>query len=165
MASLRLTGVRALLEVAPGLPHVTGPARLLVQAIVNLVVNAADAAEPAPTPERRWVTLRARTEQGTVHISVEDGGPGLSDEVRRRLFEPFFTTKGTRGTGLGLALVREHVGRCGGQVEAENVPGAGARFTIRLPVAAGTQPLGVPAGSTHGTEGIEKEHVRRVVVA
>jgi len=45
------------------------------------------------------------------------------------------TTKGAHGTGLGLALVREYVARCGGTVEGGNRSGGGARFTIRLPAA------------------------------
>jgi signal transduction histidine kinase len=138
IASVRLSGLGTRLEIAEGLPAAVGSPRLLVQALVNLVVNAAEAAEAAPSDHRRWVALSARADRDAVVISVEDGGPGLSEEAERRLFEPFFTTKGTRGTGLGLALVREHVARCGGSIEGENARGAGARFTIRLPLRAAT---------------------------
>jgi C4-dicarboxylate-specific signal transduction histidine kinase len=142
LASTRLRSVRAQREVAPGLPQVRANRRSMVQALVNLLANAVEAAETADTPARRWVTARAEAVREGVAIIIEDGGPGLSPEVARRLFEPFFTTKGAKGTGLGLALVREQVGRCGGTVEGVNRVEGGARFTIWLPQAA---PVPAPA--------------------
>jgi two-component system, NtrC family, sensor kinase len=139
LASVRLRSVRVQRDEAGDLPPVRGSRRLLVQALVNLLANAAEAAEGMPDPGRRWVALRAAPERGGVAITVEDGGPGLSEEALRHLFEPFFSTKGTRGTGLGLALVREHAARCGGTVEGANRPGAGAAFTLWLPRAEVTQ--------------------------
>jgi len=135
LASPRLRSVRAHWEAAPGLPQVRGSRRLLVQALVNLLANAVDAAEGAPDHDRRWVTARAAQEGGGVAISVDDGGPGLTPEVAAHLFERFFTTKGAKGTGLGLAMVREHVAGCGGTVEGANRPEGGARFTVWLPPA------------------------------
>jgi signal transduction histidine kinase len=67
---------------------------------------------------------------------VEDNGPGMSEEVRRRIFEPFFTTKEPGvGTGLGLSvsymiITNNHKGT----ISAESEPGKGARFIIRLPL-------------------------------
>lgn len=135
LASLRLATVRSTWSAEPSLPRVEGSRRLLVQALVNLATNAADAASTAADPTRRWVSARAcRCDDGVV-IHVDDGGPGLSPEVAGHLFEPFVSSKGSHGTGLGLALVREHVARCGGTVEGENRSEGGARFTIRLPAA------------------------------
>lgn len=74
-----------------------------------------------------------------VRISVEDAGPGLPSSERTRVFERFyrghaaFQRGAGKGTGLGLALVAEHIRRHGGRVWAEEVEGGGARFTIELP--------------------------------
>lgn len=135
LASLRLATVRSTWSAEPALPRVEGSRRLLVQALVNLATNAVDAASTATDPTRRWVSARASRCDDTVVIHVDDGGPGVSPEVAAHLFEPFVSTKEARGTGLGLALVREHVARCGGTVEGGNRSEGGARFTIRLPAA------------------------------
>jgi signal transduction histidine kinase len=147
LASVRLATVQASWSATPGLPQVQGIRRFLVQALLNLAANAADAADSASDPDRRWVTARAYPAAGGVAIDVDDGGPGLTAEVAAHLFEPFVSTKGTKGTGLGLALVREHVARCGGTVEGGNRCGGGARFTIRLPAAGAPAVPGCrPAG-------------------
>ncbi len=133
LASVRLEGVRATWSAEAGLPAVRGNRRLLVQAFVNLAANAADAASTSVDPERRWVVARAGRCPGGVVVSFDDGGPGIPPRVAAHLFEPFTTTKGAKGTGLGLALVREHVARCGGTIEGGNRSDGGARFTVRLP--------------------------------
>ena len=148
LASARLATVHASWSAAPGLPQVRGNRRLLVQALVHLVVNAADAAASAPETSRRWVTARAHPAAGGVAIDVDDGGPGLSPEVVQHLFEPFVSTKGTNRAGLGLALVREHVAQCGGTVQGGNRDSGGARFTICLPAdAPGALHEAIPSGS------------------
>ncbi len=101
---------------------------------MNLIANAADAAREAP-PDRAVVEVRASAENGVVLVSVDDRGAGIRPEARARLFEPFFTTKGARSAGLGLALAREYVTRCGGTIEASDRPGGGARFVVRLAAA------------------------------
>jgi len=131
LASGRLSGARVARQVAAPLPRPVASHRLLVQALVNLLVNSADAVAGVP-PERRWVKVAAEQRDGQVVVEVEDGGPGLAPEILARLFEPFHSTKGTAGTGLGLALTREQVRSCGGSIEGGNRPGGGAIFTIRL---------------------------------
>ena len=133
LASLRLATVRSTWSAEAALPRVEGSRRLLVQALVNLATNAVDAAATSGDPARRWVTARASRCSDGVVIHVDDGGPGVAPHVADQLFEPFVSTKGSSGTGLGLALVREHVARCGGTVEGGNRSEGGARFTIRLP--------------------------------
>jgi two-component system, NtrC family, sensor kinase len=145
LASLRFAKVNSTWSVEPGLPRVAGNHRLLVQALVNLATNAADAASSSGDPASRWVSATAARLGGEVVIHVDDGGPGISQHVSEHLFEPFVSTKGADGTGLGLTLVREHVARCGGTVEGGNRKGGGARFTIILPVAPSERgPLGSP---------------------
>ena len=72
--------------------------------------------------------------EGWLELAVADDGPGIPPEVRERIFEPLFSTR-PFGVGLGLPLVRRIVEQHGGELVVESSPGAGARFTIRLPVA------------------------------
>ncbi|HEX8818346.1 MAG TPA: ATP-binding protein [Archangium sp.] len=101
----------------------------LSQIIINLLLNAVQA-----MGGEGKVRLATRSEGGDVLLVVEDAGPGIPEEVMPRLFEPFFTTKEPgQGTGLGLAVSRSLAEGMGGRLTAENVPGDGARFSVRLP--------------------------------
>jgi two-component system, NtrC family, sensor kinase len=138
LASVRLGGSGHVeLALEPDLPEVSLSQRHVVQVMVNLLLNAADAVEQAQPPRQPRISVRARREEGGVSLLVEDNGPGIPLEVMPRLFEPFFTTKPPgKGTGLGLALCRDYVTRAGGTLHAENRPEGGARFVLRLPQAS-----------------------------
>ena len=127
-----LSTVKAERPPLEGLPTVLGLAPFLESALEALLVNAAEAARQSPGGQ---VRLMARPEGDELHLIVEDDGPGLSAEVQQRLFEPFFTTKGPSRSGLGLAVAREQVLRCGGSLEGSGRPEGGARFTLRLRLA------------------------------
>ena len=135
LASVRLRSLgEVALDVTPGLPRVRLGQRHLVQVLMNLLLNAADAVEGAVPPRRAHIVVSAREVEGGVRLEVEDNGPGIPPEVLPRLFEPFFTTKPSgKGTGLGLALCREYVSRAGGMLQAENRAEGGARFVLVLP--------------------------------
>jgi signal transduction histidine kinase len=137
LASVRLReGGEVALALAPGLPTVRLGQRHMVQVLVNLIINAADAAQSAHPPRRPHIKVSAHREAGVVCLRVEDNGPGIPLDVLPRLFEPFFTTKPPgKGTGLGLALCRDYVARVGGTLHAENHSG-GACFVLMLPVAS-----------------------------
>jgi signal transduction histidine kinase len=105
---------------------------VLVQVLVNLLVNAAQAV-PEPRTDGR-VKIRAEREDGKVRIHVEDNGAGMTGDVLRRVFEPFFTTKPLgSGTGLGLAVSRGLLVSLGGDLRLASRPGAGTCATIELP--------------------------------
>nr|WP_255651507.1 MULTISPECIES: HAMP domain-containing sensor histidine kinase [unclassified Corallococcus] len=142
LASVRLRSLGVVeRDVAQGLSPARVTARHLVQVLVNLLLNAADALEAARSSKPAHVTLRARMEDGRVRVEVEDNGPGIPEAALPRLFEPFFTTKPPgKGTGLGLALCRDYVARAGGTLDAENRAEGGARFILRLPVAGAASP-------------------------
>jgi signal transduction histidine kinase len=111
------------------------PARLRVRAdagqlrrvLLNLARNAATAARHGR------VELSAAVLPGPrVRLEVSDDGPGVPPELREQIFTPFFTTR-EKGTGLGLAFVREIVRDHGGEVTVRDAPGGGSVFSFELP--------------------------------
>jgi signal transduction histidine kinase len=121
-----------------GLPPVWADRGLLVQALLNLIVNAKEA-----MPQGGVVRLEARrapfsARNGRIHRAVEikvvDNGPGVTPENRERIFDPFFTTKRS-GTGLGLAFAHKVISAHGGSVEVGSRPGGGSEFTVSLAAA------------------------------
>jgi signal transduction histidine kinase len=123
------------LDVYPDLPLVRLSREQLVQVVLNLVLNAADACGPGGR-----VSVRAKPHDRGVQMEIEDSGPGVLPEVRERLFEPFVTTKEVgKGTGLGLAVCRGLVESAGGTITLDTSYTAGARFVIELPPAAAAQ--------------------------
>ncbi len=101
------------------------------QVLLNLVVNAHDA-----MPLGGRICLAAGREDDTIWLRVTDSGEGIAPEVLPRVFEAFFTTKESgKGTGLGLAMVRETVEAWNGTIEVRSVQGEGAEFEIRLAAA------------------------------
>jgi signal transduction histidine kinase len=103
----------------------------LVSALVNLLVNAIDAAGTIG----KTLTLRSGPADDGSFVEVEDDGPGMPPEVEKRVFEPFFTTKGAEGTGLGLAMVYATMQRYGGTITLDTVVGRGTRFRLWFPPA------------------------------
>jgi signal transduction histidine kinase len=122
-------------EYDPTDPSVPCSGQQIQQVAFNLMRNAAQAMAEAGV-QNPAIILRTRIEGDCVVIEVEDNGPGMDEETRRKAFEPFFTTKGPGlGTGLGLSvsyfIVRENHG---GEIEMDSAPGQGARFKVSLPL-------------------------------
>lgn len=117
------------LELVLGeVPMVSGDENRLRQVLMNLALNALDAAG-----EGGKVRLELRRYGKLVEILVDDSGPGIAPENRKRLFEPFFSTR-SAGTGLGLPIVHAIVAQHRGSIHAEDSPFmGGARFVLRLP--------------------------------
>ena len=127
-----LRDVQLSLDIHPDLPPVTLSREHLVQVMLNLVLNAADA-----VGEGGRITISAAARDGSVRLQVEDDGPGVAAEVRPRLFEPFVTTKEVgKGTGLGLAVCRGLIEAAGGTITLDEDYTEGARFVIDLPFEA-----------------------------
>ncbi len=112
--------------------------RVLEQAILNLLVNAA---KYSAAPKR--IALRVRDEGAWVVISVEDNGIGIPAGDVRRIFEPFYRVKGAAsrasGAGLGLAIVHHAVKAHGGKIVVDTKEGKGSRFSIFLPACAAVE--------------------------
>jgi nitrogen fixation/metabolism regulation signal transduction histidine kinase len=110
-------------DLAPALPAIVGDSTQLRQVIHNLVQNALDAVADQPDGRVRVCTEIARSEQGelrAVRLQVIDNGPGFSDKVLKRAFEPYVTTK-SKGTGLGLAVVKKIADEHGARVRIANL--------------------------------------------
>jgi PAS domain S-box-containing protein len=124
--------VKLVMNISKDLPPVPADARLLRQALINLVVNAIQV-----TPKGGRVRLKAAPvhEGGRALACIEviDEGPGIPANVADHIFQPFFTTKAT-GTGLGLAVVKRIVDAHRGDVAFHSAPGRGTTFTVRLPI-------------------------------
>jgi ActR/RegA family two-component response regulator/anti-sigma regulatory factor (Ser/Thr protein kinase) len=102
----------------------------LGQVVLNLVFNAADAAEANGHPEI-WVRVMARGEQ--LALVVEDNGPGVPAGAIQHIFRPFYTTKQRgQGTGLGLKICSDVVAAHGGHIEVHDRAGGGASFRVLL---------------------------------
>jgi signal transduction histidine kinase len=118
---------------APADATVRADARQLRQALLNLARNAvAAAASAAP---RGRVVLAGTPIDGVVRIEVRDSGPGVPPALRDKIFTPFFTTR-EKGTGLGLAFVRDIVRAHGADITVADAAGGGASFQFDLPAGA-----------------------------
>jgi signal transduction histidine kinase len=102
---------------------------MLRRCILNLTLNAIDV-----MPSGGQLVITSYSGPQGFELEIADSGPGISDEVRRRMFEPFFTTK-SNGTGLGLAIVCRIAEVHGGDLTVRNCPEGGAAFTLRIPAS------------------------------
>lgn len=123
------------LETPPpeGMVHAAIGERRLVQVLVNLILNAADA-----TLGREDARITVWITEGTarVHVRVRDNGTGIPDEIRRQIFNPFFSTKEPgEGTGLGLPICHSIVTAEGGDIVLEKTGPDGTTFLLDLPRA------------------------------
>ena len=124
-------------ELDQELPEIEADRDQLAQVILNLIENARDAISlrAAGSPGARIVVTTRRVGPAVVLV-VEDNGPGIAPEVKKRLFTPYFTTKQSKGgTGLGLATVHRVVSDHSGKITIEDAPTGGARFIVELPIA------------------------------
>jgi len=103
----------------------------LRRAVLNLVRNAVQASKAA---DDRSVAVAVRAEPDSAAFTVRNHGPVIAEEVREHMFEPFYTTR-EKGTGLGLAFVREIISDHGGSIRVESSGEAGTLFEVRLPRA------------------------------
>jgi two-component system nitrogen regulation sensor histidine kinase GlnL len=142
--------VRFTEEYDPSLPPTLGDADQLMQVLLNLLKNSAEAApqvggtiqiRTAYSAGMKVRTPAGRAEALPLQVTITDNGPGVPEDLRRHIFEPFVSSKAD-GSGLGLALVSKIVADHGGIIACESEPGW-TRFRLSLPVAdeetAGTE--------------------------
>jgi len=119
-------------QLAPDLPIVHADGVQLQQVLLNLVMNACEAMASAQSRARELTFRTERCEDGSVHVSVADCGPGIPPEQLQRIFESFYTTK-PHGMGLGLAVCRTIITAQDGNLWATNNPAGGATVHFTLP--------------------------------
>ncbi len=153
-----LHGIRVVQDLEPTLPEIWADPHQLQQVFLNLFTNATHAMKSANG--RGNLTVRSSHQGSEAYVAVEDDGPGIPPDHLSRLFDPFFTTKGAgEGTGLGLSLSLGIVETHGGRMQAENLPGSGARFTVRLPLGKGAEPA-----ETSPPQPLSAGHQARILV-
>jgi len=121
------------------LPDLVGDKESLIQAVLNVARNAAQATDGKGeivfiTRVERQVTVARKRHRLAVAVTIEDDGPGVPPELAELIFYPMVSGR-EGGTGLGLSLAQSFVGRHQGMIEYESVPGR-TRFTLLLPVRA-----------------------------
>lgn len=136
-----ISGLSVQLISAPPVGKLRVDRVLLDRMLLNLLVNARDAAAPDPVTvslsQERWEAERVRCETGgeldvpCVCVAVADDGPGIPEAIQGRVFERCFTTRGSQG--LGLATVRQLMSEHGGAALLESQPGRGATFRLLFP--------------------------------
>lgn len=124
---------RAELVFEPGgPPPIPGDPAKINQALLNLLLTAADA---MPAGRRGHIRIRTGRAGNWARVDVSDDAGGIPPEILPRIFDPFFTTRGVgEGTGLGLTVVRDVVKAHNGRVEVDSRPGEGTTFSLFLPM-------------------------------
>ncbi len=125
-------------EVEPSLPPVRYDRDVLLQVLFNLVDNAV---KYSRTAQHKEITISSRRQQEGLVLSVADRGPGVPARHLARIFQPFYRaeselTRSSKGTGIGLALVKGLVERMGGSVHGGNGKAGGFVVSVLLPSAA-----------------------------
>jgi signal transduction histidine kinase/ActR/RegA family two-component response regulator len=147
-SELKRRGI-TLIEDFAGRCYTMGRRDNLVQVILNLVFNAADACAIAKRANPK-IVVRSKTEGTRVILSVDDSGPGVPPSNVHAIFQPFFTTKERgQGTGLGLKICNDVVAAHHGHIEVVNLAEGGASFRVILPrLAVTSSSSGTPEAPT-----------------
>ena len=135
MTTIKSNGIQLDVSLSPDLPPVQGDSKQLEQVLLNLLLNAIEAMPNGGTlGVRSTVKADSETLEETLHLAIQDTGPGIREEDRAHLFDPFFTTK-EGGTGLGLSIAYAIVQKHNGQIAMESEAGKGTSFILSLPLS------------------------------
>ena len=126
-------------SIDPSVPTVRVDREAIARALVNLVNNALKY-----SANEKFLCVRLYRASGALKLEVVDRGIGISRREQSKIFEKFYRTgdplvHNTKGSGLGLSLVRHITNAHGGEVEVESTPGKGSKFTLSLPLTAPAQ--------------------------
>jgi signal transduction histidine kinase len=127
------------LHIADDIPNVVVDREAIARSLLNLVNNALKYSR-----EVKILRVQVYCKEGAVNIEVIDHGIGIPRHAQEKIFEKFYRVEdplvhNTKGSGLGLALVRSMIQAHGGAVSVESMPGEGSRFTLSLPLVARPQ--------------------------
>ena len=112
--------------------HILGNKNALTGAIQNLVHNTLQATSSAKI-DKPIINIQVYRDKKSIYISVKDNGPGISSADVEKIFEPFYTSS-SKGTGLGLAVVKSVIEAHQGEVNYLSQSGEGAHFCLKLPL-------------------------------
>ena len=130
MPAMNERNVTCVVDGPASMPATIDPL-LFGQAVLNLLLNAAEAIEKDGQIRISYGPPPGASDARQFHLVVVDTGPGITAGALDRIFNPFFTTKDT-GTGLGLAIVHRVIEAHDGAIVARNEPDGGARFEVRI---------------------------------
>jgi signal transduction histidine kinase len=120
-------------DIPKALPETYADPETLELVIINLLINAAQAADK----DNSWIRLNVSlgdSQRNYLIIEVRDNGGGMDEKTQNHIFDPFFTTKSaSEGTGLGLTLCLNSIKEMGGQIEVDSIQGKGSTFKVILP--------------------------------
>ncbi len=116
--------------IKAGKLFVQGQPSEIYEVMVNLIKNGLEA-----MPHGGFLTISVARQNGHVHLTVSDSGPGIPEAHFQRIFEPFFTTKGSKSSGLGLSSCYGIVKKHRGEMQVNSIPGQGTSFTVILPLS------------------------------
>jgi signal transduction histidine kinase len=123
-------------KIADNVPPLRVDREAMARSLVNLVNNALKYSQ-----DRKFIGVKLYRDNGSVKLEVEDHGIGIPQQEQNKIFEKFYRVgdplvHNTKGSGLGLSLVRHIVQAHGGEVSVDSAPGQGSKFIIALPVNA-----------------------------
>jgi two-component system NtrC family sensor kinase len=126
----RINNIDIHLDLEGSIPLIASDQAKLQQVFLNLLTNAIDAIGSDGTIE-----AVSGCNDDKIVVTIKDDGPGLSDDMLRKVFDPFFTTKDPgKGTGLGLWVSHNIISKLGGSIHVKNNPDNGASFTVEIPI-------------------------------
>ena len=132
LCAYKLKCIKTRVILSPDLPPVPIRSSQIEQVLVNLLNNAADAIEESGRDG--LVEISVDRDGNRVRLTLDDNGTGIPPAKLETIWDAFFTSKGDKGTGLGLSISRGIVQEHGGDIQAQNRPEGGARFTLHLPI-------------------------------
>jgi nitrogen fixation/metabolism regulation signal transduction histidine kinase len=126
------SGIKITTNLLKGLPKIKVDANMMRQVLINLIQNAQDAM--VSNTKKPSIKINTNKYKNYLVLSIEDNGPGFSEDILKKAFEPYVTTK-SHGTGLGLAIVKKIIEEHEGMIVVENIKSGGAHINIQLPIA------------------------------
>ncbi len=126
------SGIKITTNLLKGLPKIKVDANMMRQVLINLIQNAQDAM--VNNTKKPSIKINTNKYKNYLILSIEDNGPGFSEEILKKAFEPYVTTK-SHGTGLGLAIVKKIIEEHEGIIVVENIKSGGAHINIQLPIS------------------------------
>ena len=105
---------------------------MMRQVLINLIQNAQDAM--VNNTKKPSIKINTNKYKNYLVLSIEDNGPGFSEDILKKAFEPYVTTK-SHGTGLGLAIVKKIIEEHEGTIVIENIKSGGSHINIQLPIS------------------------------